>query len=169
MARLAVAVSAAEPVPLGIHWENFLTISGPRVPGSEVRIHYLEAYCRAGSTNADWGQHMVICHQAEIVGTPTDREIQLYRNDVNPRPLSSLVPSNGLCGAFSGNNQWILATAWEPYQKLFQGVVTCMHSDFRIGGLKPGETKHIRGKLYLVPADAESLLRRYDRDFPEQK
>ena len=28
-----------------------------------------------------------------------------------------------------------LATAWEPYQELFQGVIVCMHSDFRIGGL----------------------------------
>jgi predicted neuraminidase len=63
----------------------------------------------------------------------------------------------------------ILATAWEPYQELFQGVIVCLHSDFRIGGLKPGEQKRIRGKLYLVPADEEALLARYRRDFPEHK
>jgi hypothetical protein len=44
----------------------------------------------------------------------------------------------------------ILATAWEPYQELFQGVITCLHSDFRIGGLAPGQKKTIRGKLYLT-------------------
>ena len=65
------------------------------------------------------------------------------------------------------NDWFMLATAWEPYQELFQGVGVCVHSDFRIGGLKPGETKKIRGKLYVVPADADALLRRYERDFPE--
>ena len=42
-----------------------------------------------------------------------------------------------------------------------------MHSDFRIGGLKPGETKNIRGKIYLVPADTRALVKHYERDFPE--
>ncbi len=91
----------------------------------------------------------------------------INRGDVNPRPVSALVPSNGLTGAFSQDERWILATAWEPYQELFQGVITCMHSDFRIGGLKAGETKTIRGKLYVVPADVSMLVKRYERDFPE--
>ena len=62
-----------------------------------------------------------------------------------------------------------MAVAFEPYQELFQGVIVCIHSDFRIGGLAPGQTKHIRGKLYIVDADVEALLRRYDRDFPEHR
>lgn len=90
------------------------------------------------------------------------------RNDVNPRPLSSLVPSNGLCGVFSADGRKILATAWEPYQEIFQGVITCLHNDFRIGGLKPDETKLIRGKIYFVAADEKKLLERFERDFPEQ-
>ena len=60
-----------------------------------------------------------------------------------------------------------MASAWEPYQELFQGVATCVHSDIRIGGLKSHETKQIRGKIYLVAADSDKLLRRYERDFPE--
>jgi hypothetical protein len=91
------------------------------------------------------------------------------RNDVNPRPLSQLLPSSGLTGAFSHDERWIVATAWEPYQELFQGVIACMHADFRIGGLKAGETKTIRGKLYVVPADVEALVKRYERDFPEHR
>ncbi len=87
------------------------------------------------------------------------------RADVNPRPLNKHAPSLGLIGCFSHNEQMILATAWEPYQELFQGVITCLHSDFRIGGLKPGETKRIRGKVYIVPADVPKLLRRYEDDF----
>ena len=89
------------------------------------------------------------------------------RNDVNPRPLSPDVPSNGLIGCFSADDKMILASAWEPYQELFQGVIVCLHSDFRIGGLKPGETKQIRGKIYLVDADVEKLVKKYRKDFPE--
>jgi hypothetical protein len=91
------------------------------------------------------------------------------RNDVNPRPLSRLVPSSGLMGAFSHDERSILATTWEPYQELFQGVISCVHADFRIGGLKAGESKSIRGKLYIVPADVEKLVKRYEKDFPEHR
>jgi hypothetical protein len=57
--------------------------------------------------------------------------------------------------------------AWEPYQELFQGVARCLHADFRIGGLAAGETKTARGVLYLVAADSDALVQRYQRDFPE--
>lgn len=90
------------------------------------------------------------------------------RDDVNPRPLSTLVPSNGLIGCYSADEKLILATAWEPYQELFQGVIRCIHNDFRVGGLAAGETKKIRGKIYIVPADMEGLVKRYEKDFPEQ-
>lgn len=249
------------------HW---LVIRAPHVPGGEIRINYLEAYCRAGSTDADWMKHIVIPHKSETVSlsedakvlklrdvladgvmvehtitaradevdfrltahNPTDKGSEAHwaqpcvrlgaftgftsedrgpkgapedylpkcfifldgkltrmptpkwaeqarytpgqvwcpahvpRTDVNPRPLSPLVPSNGLIGCFSADDQWIWATAWEPYQELFQGVARCLHSDFRIGGLAPGEKKEVRGKMYIVPNDADALRKRYDVDFP---
>jgi hypothetical protein len=254
---------AADP-PLKLHWEqNFLTIAGPQVPGEQMRVQYLEAYCRAGSTDADWGKHTVVGHKTELIeasadGTlirlkctlsdgitvehtitstvdevdfrlhahnPTDKESEAHwaqpcirldkftggnqetyvskgfvfldgelcrmptrdwatkaryvpgqvwcpkgvnRNDVNPLPLSKLVPSNGLIGCFSQDETKIFATAFEPYQELFQGVAVCLHSDFRLGGLQAGETKDIRGKVYIVPNDVAALLERYGHDFPEQ-
>ncbi len=88
------------------------------------------------------------------------------RNDVNPRPLSKLAIANGLIGCVSADGKKLLATAWEPYQELFQGVVVCLHSDFRIGGLAPGETKSIRGMIYVIDNDTAELLRRYRNDFP---
>jgi hypothetical protein len=247
---------------LTLSWAgNFLTISGPRLPQGAVKVQYLEAYCRPGSTDRDW-RETVIPHRTELLsrsadgtvlklrctltdGVRVDHEItagedevtfqlsarnptdkrsevdwaqpcirvasftgrgqkdyvplcfifldgkltrlptqpwaqkarytpgQVYcpagvdRRDVNPRPLSTLVPSNGLIGCFSGDGKMLLASAWEPYQELFQGVAVCVHSDFRIGGLKPGESKKIRGKIYLMQADPDELLRRYARDFPE--
>jgi len=45
----------------------------------------------------------------------------------------------------------ILATAWDDAQELFQGIIVCIHSDVRIGGLKPQETKTRHGKIYIVP------------------
>jgi hypothetical protein len=253
---------------LTIAWaDGYLTISGA-FPGREIKILYLEAYCRPGSTDRDWNE-TVIGHQTEVVHAsadhknlklcdrlrdgvivdhvitagrdevdfrlvahnPTGKASQVHwaqpcirvdgftgsktddaraqvpeyarkcfifldgrltrlptspwaeqaryipgqvycpahvdRNDVNPRPLSELVPSNGLMGCFSADRRKIMAVAWEPYQELFLGVITCIHSDFRIGGLEPGETKQIRGKLYVVEADVPALVRRYERDFPE--
>jgi hypothetical protein len=244
------------------HW---LIINGPQLPG-EIRINYLEAYCRAGSTDADWVKHTVIPHRTELISaepnririrdvladkvtvdhviTSTGDEVRFEltaenrgdkasevhwaqpcvrlskflgrlestagnaedylpqsflflddqlqrmptknwatkaryvpgqtwcpkhvpRTDVNPRPLSSDIPSNGLIGCFSTDDKMIFATAWEPYQELFQGVIRCLHSDLRIGGLAPGEKKTIRGRIYLVPNDIPALLKRYERDFPE--
>src|SRR5262245_42834969 len=265
---LATVAGAAPDEKLTIHWDkNYLRIRGDKLPGGEVEIHYLEAYCRPGSTDRDWGE-TVIRHSTEKLSddgsvirlrdrlrdgvtvehtitsrtdevdfrrvpnnsTATDTQPhwaqpcmrvdrftgtsrddaralvpayarkcfifldgkltrlptqpwadkarytpgQVYcprnvdRNDVNPRPLSKLVPSNGLCGCFSADEKQIMAVAWEPYQEIFQGVIACIHSDFRLGGLAPGETKKIRGKLYIVPADVEKLRARYERDFPEQ-
>ena len=246
---------------------NWLLVRGAKIPGGEIRINYLEAYCRAGSTDADWGQHTVIRHTSEVLSLSEDRktlrlrdtiedgvtvehtitakddevdfrlvahnpgttrseahwaqpcsrvdaftgftangpDIEDYvpkcfiffdgalarmptrewtktarytpgqvwcprgvpRTDVNPRPLNPLVPGNGLIGAFSGDEKVIFATAWEPYQELFQGVARCVHSDFRLGGLQPGETKNICGKIYIVPGDVPALLARYGKDFPE--
>jgi hypothetical protein len=263
------ATPAAEPNPLTIAWDkNYLTIRG-EFPGQELKILYLEAYCRPGSTDRDW-KETVIPHTAEKLGAsddsrviklrdklldgvvvehvitagkdevdfrlvahnPTDKASEAHwaqpcirvdqftgttkddartlvpayakksfifldgkltrlptepwadkarytpgqvycpkgvdRNDVNPRPLSSLVPSSGLCGCFSADEKQIMAVAWEPYQEIFQGVIACIHSDFRLGGLAPGETKTIRGKLYIVPADVPKLVARYEKDFPEQ-
>ncbi len=226
--------------------KNWLVIRGAHLPKGEIRINYLEAYCRTGSTTADW-HDTTIGHTTELIllsddaktmklrcavkdgivvehtitagkddvtfaitaHNPTAQESGAHwvqpcirlgdftgydnkgkdlddylpkgfifldgklarmsdikpwakearyipgqvwcpkdvpRTDVNPRPLSPLVPSNGLIGCFSGDEKMIFGVAFEPYQELFQGVARCVHSDFRIGGLKPGETKKSTGK-----------------------
>lgn len=252
-------------------WEReYLTIRGDHLPGREIRTLYLEAFCRAGSTDADWVKHTVVPHRSELVWAcprqtqvrlrshvsdgvivdhtitagddevdfrlvarnPTDRrsevhwaqpcvrvgaftglgdpdnprtfdyirrsfvfidgELQLMptkewatearyvpgqvwagpgvpRTDVNPRPLHPRVPSCGLIGCFSKGDRMLFAMAFEPYQELFQGVITCLHSDFRLGGLEAGEEKFIRGKIYLMKNDIPALLERYHRDFPDAR
>lgn len=272
VAVLLASCSVPPPVPAGppltLSWEkNYLTIRGDHLPGREMKILYIEAYCRPNSHTTDWGTHTVIGHRSELLsaspdgtrielrctlkdgvvvdhvitsshdevdfrltarnpgtapseahwaqpcirvgaftglGDPSnsrtydyirksfvflDGELSLMPTkdwaeearytpgqvwagpgvpaaDVNPRPLNPNVPSNGLIGCFSADDSMIMATAWEPWQELFQGVITCLHSDFRIGGLAPGETKTVRGKIYVVPNDVPALLARYRRDFP---
>jgi hypothetical protein len=87
------------------------------------------------------------------------------RDDVNPRPLSPDVPANNLIGCFSADNKALLATSWTDVQELFQGVIVCIHADPHIGGLGPHQTKHVWGKLYIIPNNTNELLRRYRRDF----
>ena len=253
---------------LRISWANDLLKIRGDFPGDEIEVLYLEAYCRPGSTDRDWGK-TVIGHKTELISqsddgriiklrdrlhdgvntehtitaginevsfelvmqNPTDqpseaewaqpcvrvdqftgtskddaRQLvpvyarkcfifidgkltrlptepwatvarytpgQVYcpqnvnRDDVNPRPLSQLVPSHGIMGCYSKDESKILAVAWEPCQELFLGVLSCVHSDFRIGGLRPEETKTIRGKIYLLDADIDQLLKRYQADFQE--
>ena len=265
-----ISPAAQSEQPLNITWrENHLTITGEHLPGKTMKVFYIEAYCRPGSTDRDWGKS-VIGHTTEMISTnddhtqiklrdklndgvtvdhtitathdeidfhlvahnPTDQpslaqwaqpciqvpeftgcsrddagelvpeysrkcflfidgEIrrmptqpwaenarytpgQVYcplhvdRNDVNPRPLSTLVPSIGLTGCYSADEKMVMACCWEPYQEIFLGVITCIHNDFRLGGLEPGEKKIIRGKMYFVPADIPALLKRFSKDFPEQ-
>lgn len=87
--------------------------------------------------------------------------------DANPRPLAHDRLANGLIGCFSADGRWLLATASDRTHELFEGVYVCLHSDPLIDGLKPGETKHVRQMIYLLPNDPAALLRRYRRDFPE--
>ncbi|HAV63749.1 MAG TPA: hypothetical protein DCY13_15450 [Verrucomicrobiales bacterium] len=273
----AVPATAAESIRLRRdgHW---LYLERSDLPGGPIQINYLEAYCRAGSTDADWVKHTVIRHTNELVAASADgRELRMKdtltdglvvehtitagtdevtfelvahnptaarseahwaqpcvrlgpftgfpgngprgdlndylpkcflflkpegdpagapvltrmptpvwelkaryipgqvwagpgvpRNDVNPRPLNPQTPANGLIGCFSADESMLFATAWEPYQELFQGVIRCVHSDFRLGGLKPGETRRIRGKIYVMKNDVDALLRRYEADFPDR-
>jgi hypothetical protein len=72
-----------------------------------------------------------------------------------------------LVGCFSADNKWLLATAWDRTHELFQGIYVCLHADPHVGGLTPGQTKRVRGKLYLLKNDPDELLRRYKQDFGE--
>jgi hypothetical protein len=63
----------------------------------------------------------------------------------------------------------LLATASEATHELFEGVYVCLHSDPRVDGLKAGETKTMRAKLYVMTNDVPALLRRYEKDFSARR
>jgi hypothetical protein len=51
---------------------NWLIIRGAHLPGGEIRINYLEAYCRPKSSDADWGKHTVIPHTSRLLSKSAD-------------------------------------------------------------------------------------------------
>src|SRR5690348_12131685 len=58
-----------------IDWSNnILTIRDPRIR-APIRVWYLEAFCRDGSTNRKW-EETVIPHRTELLES-SDREIRL--------------------------------------------------------------------------------------------
>lgn len=245
---------------LRIQWRsNILTISGKNLPGENLDILYLEAFCKTGSTNREWdsttiphktelvsadenGKHIILktivqpdievihdikaendnvdfnlvltnkgtnaedidwfqpcirvdpftnraqddyisrcfiftkkglttldkvnrTHNGYYKGGQTYVPAGINLNDVNPRPISNDQPVNGLIGCFSNDNKYLMATAWSNYQELFQGIFVCIHSDPRIGGLKPGEVKRLHGKMYFLRNNPNELLMRYKKDF----
>jgi hypothetical protein len=88
--------------------------------------------------------------------------------DANPRPICGDRPARGLIGCFSADGKQLLATASDSTHELFEGVYVCLHSDPRVSGLKPSETKTVHAKLYVLPNDVNALLRRYEKDFPKR-
>ena len=64
---------AVEPAKLKLHWaKNYLTIRRDHLPGGEMKIHYLEAYCRANSQTTDWSKHTVVGHKTRLVSRSAD-------------------------------------------------------------------------------------------------
>ena len=75
---------AAEPTKLKLHWaKNMLTISGAHLPGGEMKIHYLEAYCRDNSQTTNWGRHTVVGHKTRLVSRSNDGSQIRLHCDVN--------------------------------------------------------------------------------------
>ena len=62
---------------LTISWDkNYLVVAGQGLPGGDVRIHYLEAYLRSGSTNRDWLKTMIPHRTRKVSATPKRIELQ---------------------------------------------------------------------------------------------
>ncbi|HVR35603.1 MAG TPA: hypothetical protein VMS21_07095 [Methylomirabilota bacterium] len=135
-----------------------------------------------GRTQADYHERCFIFTESgrKRLDETERREEAIYRGgqvyvpeavdlaDVNPRPISPERPVNGLIGCVSADGKQLLATAWSDTQELFQGVIVCIHNDPRVGGLAPGETKRLTGRLYVLANDTDLLLRRYREDFGEE-
>src|SRR5436853_4116171 len=58
---------AAPGQPPTLSWtNNLLTISAPDLPGGKLDVWYLEAFCRTGSTDREWGK-TVLPHKTQLL------------------------------------------------------------------------------------------------------
>ena len=82
-------------------------------------------------------------------------------------PISERNAYAGLLIRESEANNMVMGIAWDAYISV-QGHNPwhCMHLSVRVGPLKQGETKTIRGKIYLFDGTKEDCLKKYRRDFP---
>ena len=81
-------------------------------------------------------------------------------------PTSQRDAVAGLLIRESRDREWVTAIAWEDFLSA-QGhnPWKCMHLAVRVGPLKQGNSKKIRGKIYLFRGTKEDCLERFRNDF----
>jgi len=84
-------------------------------------------------------------------------------------PTSNVNAHHGLLVRDSTDGKWVAGIAWENFLSA-QGhnPWQCMHLAVRVGPLKQGQTKTVRGKIYLFPGNREDCLDRFQTDFPRR-
>src|SRR6476661_8088727 len=74
----------ADDLGLTLSWkDNYLTIRGEKLPGREMRVLYMEAYCRPGAHGRKWEQ-TTIGHKTRLVAADADGkrlELECVLND----------------------------------------------------------------------------------------
>jgi len=85
-------------------------------------------------------------------------------------PTSEVNAVAGLLIRESMDGQWVTGVGWEDFLSV-QGhnPWNCLHACVRVGPLAPGQTKTIRGKLYLLRGSRSDCLQRFRKDFPSQR
>ena len=81
-------------------------------------------------------------------------------------PISERNAYDGLMIRESDDNDMVMGIAWDSFISV-QGHNPwhCMHLSVRVGPLKQGDTKTIRGKIYLFEGTKEDCLKKYRSDF----
>ena len=81
-------------------------------------------------------------------------------------PTSARDAHAGLLVRESEDKRWTMGIAWESFISA-QGhnPWKCMHLSIRVGPLKKGQKKTIRGRIYLLQGSKEDCLKKFKRDF----
>lgn len=81
-------------------------------------------------------------------------------------PTSNHDAYGGLMVRESSDHKWVMGIAWESFLSA-QGhnPWNCMHLSVQVGPLNKGQTKTIRGKIYLFQGTKEDCLNLFKNDF----
>lgn len=87
----------------------------------------------------------------------------------NKWPTSGENATAGILIRESEDGGWVTGVAWEDFLCV-QGhnPWSCLHTCVRVGSLAPGESRTLRGRLYLFRGTKEECLARFRREFPAQ-
>lgn len=81
-------------------------------------------------------------------------------------PKSDVDATAGLILRESTDGRWVTGIAWDDFLSVqAHNPWECMHLSIRVGPLKRGQEKTIRGRIYLFEGTKEDLLKRYRHDF----
>ncbi len=153
---------------LTIHWQQrFLEVRGPIIPGGPIRTHYLEAYCRPGSTDRDWHQ-TVIPHTSRLVSASDDSKRLEIEDRLDDGVIVTHVIEAGV------DEVTFLVTATNPTELDSQAhwAQPCMRVD-RFTGANPADAREvyppyikkcflmIDGKLTRLPTHPWATAARY--------
>ena len=83
-------------------------------------------------------------------------------------PTSPDNATEGLIVRESTNGKWVSGIAWEKFlSSQGHNPWSCMHLSVNVGPLKSGESKTIRGRMYLFPGNRDDCLKRFRSEFAE--
>lgn len=85
-------------------------------------------------------------------------------------PTSEVNATSGVLLRESADRTWVTGIGWEDSLSV-QGhnPWSCLHASIRVGGLKAGESKTVRGRLFLFPGSRRDGLERFRKEFPTGK
>lgn len=165
--QLASIIPCFNPGPLGNQNEQFLNtktfFAGPAGLSPQVarEIHYNQELREA----VDQEQGKL---EPGGPGSRWIREGDRYAWS-HKWPLSEVNAQGGLMLRESNDGEWVAGIAWERFLSA-QGhnPWECMHLSVNVGPLAQGESRRIRGKIYLLKGTREELLERYQSDFQDR-
>ena len=83
VAWLGPIARGGEERSLSLVWSNeMLTIRGSHLPGGELPVWYMEAFCRPGSSGRDW-KETVIPHETRVVETSAEGRLIRLRSELD--------------------------------------------------------------------------------------
>jgi len=110
--------------------------------------------------------HLREIHFNEAVRAAVDREAVDGKYVWTEKwPLSEVNAKSGLIIRESTNGGWVAGIAWERFLSAqAHNPWECMHLSVRVGPLAPGESRTVRGRIYIFEGDKEACLRRMSND-----
>jgi hypothetical protein len=81
-------------------------------------------------------------------------------------PTAEPDATGGVILRTSEDGRWVAGIAWEHFLSVqAHNPMRCMHLCVRLGPLRRGESRTIRGRIYLLEGTKEDVLQRYREEF----